>query len=318
MTPGEPSSGPHREEVDLREFQALFRQVCNWGRWGPLSPRGALNHLTPDRVAAAARLVRSGTTVSLGLPLNTREGIESPVPADHHMTMLPDVDSDREACASPRTTSASTTTTRGTVTSTPSATWPTTAAFYDGQPDSVVTSEGAAAGAIDLLKDGLVGRGVLLDVPGVRGVRWLEPGEHVVTDDLEAAERRQGVRVGAGDILLIRTGHPLRLAELGPWDTAKAKAGLHPRAASFLAERQVAALGSDGNNDTAPSTTEGIAFPIHVLALNAMGIHLLDYLQFEDLLPRCREAGRWEFLFVAAPLRIEGGTGSPVNPIAVL
>jgi kynurenine formamidase len=88
--------------------------------------------------------------------------------------------------------------------------------------------------------------------------------------------------------------------------------------ARFLSERRVAALGSDGNNDTAPSTTEGVAFPIHVLAINAMGIHLLDYLQFEDLVPLCEAAERWEFLFVAAPLRIVGGTGSPVNPIAIL
>jgi kynurenine formamidase len=79
----------------------------------------------------------------------------------------------------------------------------------------------------------------------------------------------------------------------------------------------VAALGSDGNNDTAPSTTEGIDFPIHVLALNAMGVHLFDYLQFEDLVPLCEAGGRWEFLFVALPLRITGGTGSPLNPIAV-
>ena len=123
--------------------------------------------------------------------------------------------------------------------------------------------------------------------------------------------------VGAGDILLVRTGHARRRAELPPWDTGKAKAGLHPTAATFLAERCVAALGSDGNNDTAPSTTEGVGSQIHVLALNAMGIHLLDYLQFEELVPRCEQEGRWEFLFVAAPLRIEGGTGSPLNPIAI-
>ena len=97
----------------------------------------------------------------------------------------------------------------------------------------------------------------------------------------------------------------------------QAKAGLHPTAATFLADREVAALGSDGNNDTAPSTTEGVAFPIHVLALNAMGVHLLDYLQFEDLVRQCEKAERWEFLFVAAPLRIERGTGSPLNPIAI-
>ncbi len=136
-------------------------------------------------------------------------------------------------------------------------------------------------------------------------------------EDLEAAERGQGVTVTAGDILLVRTGHARRLSELAPWDTRTAKAGLHPTAATFLADREVAALGSDGNSDTAPSTTEGVAFPIHVLALNAMGVHLLDYLQFEDLVAHCEKTERWEFLFVAAPLRIERGTGSPLNPIAV-
>ena len=116
----------------------------------------------------------------------------------------------------------------------------------------------------------------------------------------------------------MRTGHARRLRELGPWDTTTAKAGLHPTAIPFLAERRVSALGSDGNSDTAPSSTEGVAFPIHVLALNAMGVHLLDYLQFEDLVGRCEEAGRWEFFFAAGPLRIQRGTGSPLNPIAVL
>jgi kynurenine formamidase len=162
-----------------------------------------------------------------------------------------------------------------------------------------------------------VGRGVLLDVPRVRGAPWVEPGEHIFREDLEAAERAQGVEVGPGDILLVRTGHMRRLAELGPWDTPAAKAGLHPRAASFVADRSVAALGSDGNNDTAPSTTEDVGFPIHVLALNAMGVHLFDYLQLEEVARHCEEAGRWEFLFTAAPLRILGGTGSPINPTAV-
>jgi kynurenine formamidase len=171
---------------------------------------------------------------------------------------------------------------------------------------------------IEAVKDGLVGRGVLLDVPRLRGIPWLEPGEHVFREDLEAAEREQGVTVEKGDILLVRTGHARRLRELGPWDTAKAKAGLHPTTVLYLAERRVTALGSDGNGDTAPSTTEGIDFPIHALTLNAMGLHLLDYLQFEDLLPACERAGRWEFLFVGAPLRIVGGTGSPLNPIAIL
>jgi kynurenine formamidase len=190
--------------------------------------------------------------------------------------------------------------------------------LYNAQQVDTVTADGATVDAIDVLKDGLVGRGVLLDIPRLRGVPWLEPGEHIFRDDLEAAERAQGVAVGEGDILLVRTGHVRRLNELGPWDTARLKAGLHPTAMSFVAERRVAALGSDGNSDTAPSATDGVGFPIHVLAINALGVHLLDYLQLENLRATCEQAGRWEFLFVAAPLRITGGTGSPINPLAIL
>jgi kynurenine formamidase len=214
--------------------------------------------------------------------------------------------------------SASTTTATATATSTRSATSPIAGSLYNDVPAAAVSADGASVQAIDVLSDGLVGRGVLLDVPRLRGTKWLEPGEHVLPEDLEAAEAEQGVVVREGDILLVRTGHALRLSELGPWATPDAKAGLHPTAARFLAQRGVAALGSDGNSDTAPSTTEGVAFPIHVLAINGMGVHLLDYLRLEDLRTACERRGRWEFFFVAAPLRIPGGTGSPVNPIAIL
>ena len=288
------------------EFRELFDSVSNWGRWPDDGGRGALNHLTPDRIAAAARLVKTGVTVTLSQTLPTEARIDVPVPADHHMTMLTDVDIGSGSVRFAKDY---------------------VGADYhnDGHTHidafSHVAFDGSffddRAGPIDILKDGLAGRGVLLDVPRVRGVLWLEPGEHVLHADLAAAEREQGVTVGAGDILLVRTGHTRRQAELKPWDTGKAKSGLHPTTAAFLAERQVAALGSDGNSDTAPSTTEGIGFPMHVLAINAMGIHLLDYLQFEDLSRHCEEEGRWEFLLVVAPLRIHGGTGSPVNPIAM-
>jgi kynurenine formamidase len=189
--------------------------------------------------------------------------------------------------------------------------------LYNGKPEAAVNEGGAGIDSIAVLKNGLVGRGVLLDVPRARGVSWLEPGEHIFRDDLEAAEDAQGVRVGQGDILLVRTGHARRLKDVGSWDTPNAKAGLHPTALSFIGDRDVAVLGSDGNSDTAPSTTEGVAFPIHVLTITAMGIHLLDYLQFEDVREICERTGRWQFLFVAAPLRIVHGTGSPLNPIAI-
>ncbi len=135
--------------------------------------------------------------------------------------------------------------------------------------------------------------------------------------DLTRAEAAQGVRVEAGDILLVRVGHRRRRAVLGPWDAASARAGLHPAAMELVAERRVAVLGSDSNNDTAPSAAEGVDFPVHVLALRALGLMLLDYLQFEDLAATCEAAGRWSFLCVIAPLRLPLGTGSPVNPIAI-
>jgi kynurenine formamidase len=298
-------------DVTAQEFRELFDAVSNWGRWDEGGERGALNHLTPARVAAAARLVRSGTTITLSQPLETEARIDVPEPADHHMTMLPGDDGfakdyiglDYHNDGQSHIDAFCHVAFEG--------------LLFGGSPASSVTAQGARADTIDVLKNGLVGRGVLIDVPRTRGVPWVEPGEHISREDLEAAERAQGVRVEAGDILLVRTGHTRRLAELGPWNTPEAKAGLHPRAASFLADRCVAALGSDGNSDTAPSTTEGVGFPIHVLALNALGVHLLDYLQFEDAARHCESEGRWEFLFAAAPLRIAGGTGSPINPTAI-
>jgi kynurenine formamidase len=299
------------------EFRELVRTVSNWGRWSDDGRRGALNYLTRARIAAALRLARTGESVSLSQPLRTEAAIDMPVPADHHMTMLTDVDIGSGSVRFAKDYVGADYHNEGHSHIDAFSHVAFEGHFFDGKPDRSVTSEGARAGDIEVLRDGLVGRAVLLDVPRVRGVQWVEPGEHVFREDLEAAEREQGVSAGPGDILLVRTGHARRLTELEPWDTRRAKAGLHPTTALFLAERQISVLGSDGNNDTAPSTTDGVAFPIHVLAINAMGVHLLDYLDFEDVVARCEAEGRWDFLFVAAPLRIVGGTGSPLNPLAI-
>jgi kynurenine formamidase len=304
--------------VSAEEFSELFRVLSNWGRWGTDDERGALHHLTPERVAAAARLVRDGTTVTLSLPLNTHAAVHNPKPADHHMTEFASRDTASGSLHFCKDYVGLDYHNDGHTHIDALCHIAYEGSLYNGKPADEVTDDGAAVNTIEVLKDGLVGRGVLLDIPRLRGVSWLEPGEHVFPDDLEGAEREQRVTVQAGDILLVRTGHPRRLAELGPWNTPAAKAGLHPTAMHFVADRGVAALGSDGNSDTAPSSTEGVDFPIHVLAIGAMGVHLLDYLQFEDLRRVCESAGRWEFLFAAAPLRIAGGTGSPLNPTAIL
>jgi kynurenine formamidase len=302
-------------EISAAEFRELFERVSNWGRWGPDDERGALNYLTPERVAAAAGLVRSGRTVSLSRPLNTEREPDNPEPADHRMTMLDGSDSHGLAFVKDYIGVDYHNDSHSHLDALCHVSYD--GRLYNGRPADSVSAAGAAVETVEVLKDGLMGRGVLLDIPRARGVRWLEPGDSVLPGDLDEAERSEGVRVGEGDILLVRTGHATRLDELGPWDTASSKAGLHPNCAPFLAERRVAALGCDGNSDTAPSITEGVGFPIHVLALTAMGVHLLDYLHLRELAAVCEEAGRWEFLFVAAPLRIAGGTGSPLNPIAV-
>ncbi|MFF3839108.1 cyclase family protein [Streptomyces sp. NPDC001930] len=305
--------------MTAHDFRALYERLRNGAAPPAVTGRcGALRRLTPERVAAAAAEVRLGRTVSLAAPIETVPGPDDPEPAVHRMTgpSPRDLGSGALHFATDRFAMN----VHGDADSHLDALCHVVfdGELYGGVPASTVTDEGAGRLSVDLLGNGVVGRGVLLDVPRLRGVPWLEPGDVVTSGDLTAAEAAQGVRVGPGDLLFVRVGHRLRRTELGPWDSAEARVGLHPTAVEFLAEREVSVLGGDGNNDTAPSVVEGIAFPVHVLAIHAMGVHLMDYLRFEDLVPLCARAGRWSFLCVVAPLRLTGATGSPVNPVAVL
>jgi kynurenine formamidase len=303
--------------MSAASFHALYERLRGQARWGPDDRRGALNHITPGRVAGAAAEVRAGRTVTLAAPL-AASAPDNPEPGARHMKLLPAEPSDVPGLSF--AADQITMNVHGDVDSHIDALCHVSygGSLYNGVPAGAVTARGAAELSIDDARDGIVGRGVLLDIPRLRGVPWLEPGEHVTAADLAAAEQAQGVRAGPGDLLFVRVGHRRRRGELGPWDVASARAGLHPGAAEYLAERQVAALGCDSNSDTAPSVVDGVAFPVHVLAINALGLYLLDYLQFGDLVPACEAAGRWSFLCVIAPLRLPGGTGSPVNPIAIL
>ncbi|MFE5298169.1 cyclase family protein [Streptomyces sp. NPDC056632] len=299
-------------------FRALYERLRNRAARAAVDGRkGALCRLTPERVAAAAAEVRLGRTVSLAAPIETVRGPDDPDPAVHRMTGPGPDDAGSELRFA---TDRFAMNVHGDADSHLDALCHVLfdGELYGGVPASTVTPEGARALSVDLLADGVAGRGVLLDIPRLRGVRWLEPGDHVTLRDLTGAEAAQGVRAGPGDLLFVRTGHRLRRTELGPWNAAEARAGLHPTAVEFLADREIAVLGGDGNNDTAPGAVEDVAFPVHVLAIQAMGVHLMDYLSFEELVPACAGAGRWSFLCVVAPLRLTGATGSPVNPIAVL
>jgi kynurenine formamidase len=194
---------------------------------------------------------------------------------------------------------------------------------YNGkQATEVLTSRGGTALGIDAIgaSGGVVGRGVLLDLPRFRGVKWLEPGEAVTRAELEACETAEGAHLDEGDIFVYRTGHHRRRLELGPWDNGpdgEGKAGLHVDTVPWMHERGVAAFLPDGDGEAIPSSVEGMTYPLHPLQIVAMGMLTADSLQLEDLAQACEEEGRFDFMVVGLPLRLPGGTGSPWNPIAI-
>jgi kynurenine formamidase len=191
--------------------------------------------------------------------------------------------------------------------------------MYNGFKATEVKSTGATRNSIMAGKEGIAGRGVLLDIPRLKGVDWLDIDERVSPEDLEAAECDQNVTVGEGDILLIATGRDARRQSKGSWAPTEGLAGLDGRAVRWLHDRRIAMLGSDGVSDAIPNTdTEGWPMPIHQCGIVAIGLHLLDNLRLDALANACAERGRWEFFISIAPLQVVRGTGSPVNPIAVL
>ena len=268
------------DAVDAAAFRPLYRHLEQTSEWGTSDRRGALNNLTPAHVLAAVGEVRSGRTVSLAAPMETVASPTIPNPPPRDDRRRGDRHGARPALRHGQVGDERARQRRQPHRRPVSRHLQRSVVQQGGPRDRHTHRRDRLS--IDMARDGIVGRGVLLDIPRVRGVPWLEPGDHVTAADLEAAERAQHVRSHRRSALRARRTSPAP-GELGAWDAAGARAGLHPTALPLLAERGIAALGSDGNNDTAPSTTAGIDFPIHVLAINAMGLHLLDYLQFEDL-----------------------------------
>jgi kynurenine formamidase len=306
--------------MTAKEFDQLFQKVCNWGRWGPDDQLGTLHFITPAHIRAAAGLVHSGRTVSLAAPIDKIAGPDNPRPAFHYMVQTydtpnrssePQFATDFMACefhgdCHTHIDALCHVAYKG--------------RLYNDKPTNIVTSKGATTMDIAAYAHGIVGRGVLLDIPGLRRVKWLEPGEAVTREELEAAEKAQGLRLRDGDILLFRTGHYRRRLELGAWDNGyggEGKAGLHSNAMILLHERKIAAFLPEGDGEVVPSDVEGVPYPIHALQICAMGMAAADSLQFEELVKVCSEEHRWEFMVVATPLRVPGGTGSLFNPIAI-
>ncbi len=292
------------------EVLAFHRTLSNWGRWGDDDQLGTLNLITPEVTTAAAATVRSGRTVSCARALDTKAAADNPNPVAHHMigTVTEGGGADYFAVAP-----------HGFATSHIDALCHIFAdgKLYNGYPAETVTAHGATRLGIHHLRGGIVTRGVLLDLPALRGVDALEPGEPMFPEDLEAAEEQAGLRVRAGDALLVRTGRWRWRDEHGPWDAGRLAAGLDASCLPWLRERDVATLGSDAVSDVLPSRVDGVAMPIHMVVIPAMGVHLMDNLDLDALAGACTEEQRWSFLLTVAPLVLRRGTASPVNPIAV-
>ncbi|MCU1398539.1 MAG: Cyclase [Acidimicrobiales bacterium] len=304
------------------ELDRIFEAVKNWTTWGADDERGALNHLTDAHRAHAATLVRTGEAVSMAHDLTTRPTPETPSPAHHHMLSSGDALGSSGVPDYEATQDYLGTAVHGLGLTHIDALCHmfVRGEMYGGRPASMVRSTGALANTIMSASEGVLGRGVLLDIPLVRGVDFIDPTSSITVADLEAAEAAQGVTVGTGDLLIVSTGRDSRKAasngRLDPF--FKGLPGLHPRTLPWLHERKVALLAGDGISDQMPFTAiPEWPFPVHQIGIVAIGLHLIDNLRLDTVTEVCRRLHRWEFLMSVSPMRVPGGTGSPVNPIAV-
>jgi kynurenine formamidase len=297
---------PSREPRDAAEFDRLFQQVSNWGRWGTDDQLGSVNLITPAKRKQALALARSGTSVSLARDPMTERAEDNNNPFEH--PMLRGNNMDRYAVSY-----------HGYAHSHIDALCHILYKdqTYNGYARAEVnTDKGCTRLGIDHLKTGIVSRGILLDIPRLKGVDYLEPGTAIYAEDVEVWEKKANVKVGPGDVVLLRTGRWARRAKLGPWNVGQNAAGFHASIATWIKARGAAIVGSDAAEDVVPSRVEGLALPVHTLLITAMGINLLDNQDLESLAETAARLNRWEFMITIAPVPVTGGTGSPVNVLA--
>jgi kynurenine formamidase len=296
-----------RHAVTAAEYEQWKKDLSNWGRWGKDDEIGALNLITPAKRRQAAALVKDGVSVSLAADVDTVKAVDNANPYEVTMTGLgtDKIAVNYHGIAHTHLDSLAHISFNG--------------VFYNGyKPDpEVVARERHAKNSIHNVKNGIFTRGVLIDIPRLKGVPYLEPGTPIYVEDLEAWERRAGVKVGPGDALFVRTGVWARRKAEGPWLRGRApggrSAGLDPSVIPWLKQRDIAILGSDHPQYVSPSP---LPAAVHDFALVYLGVHLFDNCDLEALADAAASRNRWDFLLTAAPLPIPGGTGSPANPIA--
>ena len=307
----------------VRETGARLR---NWGKWGSDDERGTLNYITADAVARAARLVRRGAVFSLAVPFDAKgpQGPKSrrfnPI---HQMTLT-----------GPDFTTGAITRPGGVGFTDDLVVMPMQCAtqwdalshcfldgrLYNGYDANTVSSAGARRNGIEKVARGIAGRGVLVDVARAKGVKWLEPGYAITTDDLDAALRAERVEVGTGDVLIVRTGMISMCRERGSWgDYAGGPApGLSFHTAEWVHARELAAVATDTwAMEVQPNEIPDTYQPLHQVFIPNMGLTIGEIFNLDELADDCAADGVYEFFFVAPPLPITGAVGSPINPLAM-
>jgi len=296
-----------RAPQNAAEFDALFQQVKNWGRWGPNDQLGSANLVDAAKRRQAIALAKTGQTVSLAHNPLTEKADDNASPFEH--TMLRGNSMDRYAVSY-----------HGYAHSHIDALCHILYKdqTYNGYARADVnTDKGCTKLGIQNLKNGVVTRGILIDIPRLRNVPYLEPGTALYVEDLEAWAKKAGVEIASGGAILVRTGRWARREALGPWNVGQKMAGLHASVAPWIKARGVAFVGSDAAEDVVPSMVEGVALPVHTLFITALGINLLDNQDLEALGEMAAKLNRWAFMLTINPVPVTGGTGFPLNAIAM-
>ena len=307
------------------EAQVLdwMTSLSNWGRWGEADQKGCLNFITERNRLRAAGLVKDGSTVSCARPITTEIQPDTTFQVQRYMV---DSGEGRDSDVPERRLIR-----RGasefigmvfhgqTITHIDALShYSWQGKLYNGMPANLITSrEGAQSHSIEVASQGIVTRGVLLDIPLVKGRDWLEPNEPVMPEDLDAAEELEGVKVDEGDILLVRTGSYKMRLENGRVPNTQPMTACQVACTPWFKERGVAMLGTDTSNDIRPSHYATVTAPLHTVSLVTLGMWLIDNANLEDLADKCRQLGRYEFMLSLGPLIMRNVTGSPVNPIAI-
>jgi kynurenine formamidase len=300
------------------DFRALGQELSNWGRWGPADQIGTLNLVTAAHIRAAGREIVTGKVFQLSIPVGKdgpQSGFVGRINPVHLMSMQPgDWDRDGLQVADDWIVMPLQSGTQ----------WDALShiayddKLYNGySTDQVGALNGAQRLAVDAFTDRIVGRGVLLDIARLHGVDWLQAGTAITAADLEEAERAQGVTVGEGDFLLVRSGWRQCLLIEGKDGWMDAEPGLGIDCPRWLHDRGVAAVGADNwAVEVMPSQT-GTMLPVHCVLIRDMGMPLAEILDLDALSQHCAADNIWSFLFVAPPLRISNAVGSPTTPIAI-